>query len=1177
MKDPDAGMPGRGSTDPLWYKDAIIYELHVRAFADSNGDGIGDFAGLTAKLDYLQDLGVNTLWLLPFYPSPLKDDGYDIADYTRVHPDYGTLSDFRAFLREAHRRGLRVITELVLNHTSDQHPWFVRARQSPPGSRWRNWYVWSDTSDRYRNARIIFKDFEPSNWSWDPVAKSYFWHRFYAHQPDLNYDNPEVHKAMFQVVDFWLGMGVDGFRLDAVTYLYEREGTSCDNLPETHDFLRKLRKYVDDRYPGRVLLAEANLWPEDAVAYFGRGDECNMAFHFPIMARMFLAVHQEDRFPMVDILAQTPTLPETAQWALFLRNHDELTLEMVTDEERDYMHRVYAREREARINLGIRRRLAPLLGNNRKKMELLNALLFSLPGTPVIYYGDEIGMGDNIFLGDRNGVRTPMQWSGDRNAGFSRANAQRLYFPVVVDPEYHYEATNVEAQQANPHSLFWWMKRLLALSRRWKAFGRGSIELLAPENRKVLAFIRRYEDEVILVVANLSRFAQYVELDLGAYAGRVPVELFGHSEFPRVGEAPYLLTLGPHAFYWFGLQQAQETSTALRIQIVSRPLEVSGSWRSVFEGKVRQELERALQLSLPGRGWFPARSRRTKLVRISDVLPLTELGVDGALVLMEVDFHEGEPELFSFPLQFLSGAAAEKVKKEAPGDVIAELKVRTEAAPLEGILVDGLQDPQLVRTLADLPGRRTPLRLGSGKLLGLASPLPAPAAGASQVALAASPGKDGPHQTSFGLGNGLTLTWLRRLEEGPHPDVEASRILGACDPLPPIVPLAGHLEYQRKGKAPITLAILRRQLSGATDAWSYTLDALGRYFETIRSTPGALESLALKPKPTALSLGMAPPAELESLLGHHLESARILGERTASLHKSLMESDAGAGFTPEPFTPSDQRSIYQTLRKTATRVLPLLRRGPKLPTPASITDAKRVSLLEGRLLQAFQTILKKPLASVRIRCHGDLGLHHILSTGSDFVVADWSGLPTRSFLERRIKRSPIGDAAAMLNSFRRAANAALLAEEASGEVAPDRWPILELGASAWVASMRNSFLRSYVQAMAMGRDRLGPAEEVEHLLRIHLLEKVLEDLGSALGAKPAAGQAVRRDLHDLVEILDLFRPLSPGAADSAEAAEWAAFVKSVTGPPGPTPSSPLPGPPPAAGAAPTASPPPQAP
>ncbi|MBX6340880.1 MAG: maltose alpha-D-glucosyltransferase, partial [Thermomicrobiaceae bacterium] len=541
--------------DPLWYKDAIIYELHVRAFYDSNGDGIGDFRGLIEKLDYLRDLGVTAIWLLPFYPSPLRDDGYDIADYTNVNPAYGTLRDVRQLVREAHRRGLHVITELVCNHTSDQHPWFQRARRARPGTSTRNFYVWSDTTEKYKEARVIFKDFESSNWTWDPVAGAYYWHRFYSHQPDLNFDNPRVQQALFRVLDFWLEMGIDGLRLDAVPYLFEREGTNGENLPETHDFLKKLRRHVDEHFQHRMLLAEANQWPEEAVAYFGDGDECHMAFHFPLMPRMFMAIYMEDRFPIIDILNQTPPIPDSAQWALFLRNHDELTLEMVTDEERDYMYRVYATDPRARINLGIRRRLAPLLGNNRRRIELMNGLLFSLPGTPVIYYGDEIGMGDNIYLGDRNGVRTPMQWSADRNAGFSDAPRQSLYLPVISDAEYHYEAVNVEAQQNNPSSLLWWMKRLIALRKRYQAFGRGSLEFLQPENRKVLVFLRRYGDEQILVVANLSRFAQAVELDLSAHRGMVPVEMFGQVEFPPIGELPYFLTLGPHSFYWFRLEQ----------------------------------------------------------------------------------------------------------------------------------------------------------------------------------------------------------------------------------------------------------------------------------------------------------------------------------------------------------------------------------------------------------------------------------------------------------------------------------------------------------------------------------------------------------------------------------------------------------------------------------------------
>ena len=536
---------------PDWYRDAVIYELHVRAFSDSNEDGIGDFRGLIDKLDYLHDLGVTAIWLLPFYPSPLRDDGYDIADYRTVNPAYGNMRDVALLIRRAHERGLKVITELVLNHTSDQHPWFQRARRAPAGSRWRNFYVWNDNPELYRDARIIFSDFEASNWSWDPVASQYYWHRFYSHQPDLNFDNAEVRRALVSQVDHWLRLGVDGLRLDAVPYLYERQGTSCENLPETHGFLRDLRQHVDDHYPGRMLLAEANQWPEDAAEYFGDGDECHMAFHFPLMPRLFMAIQMEDRFPIIDILQQTPEIPDGCQWALFLRNHDELTLEMVTDEERDYMYRMYAHEREARINLGIRRRLAPLLGNDRSKIELMNGLLLSLPGTPVIYYGDEIGMGDNLYLGDRNGVRTPMQWTPDRNAGFSTADAAALYSPVIVDPVYGYQAVNVEAQERIPGSLLHWMRRILRVRHEFPAFGRGSLRFLAPENMRVLAYLRQHEGVTILCVVNLSRFAQYVELDLRAFDGMVPVEMIGHVRFPPIGELPYLLTFAPHGFYWF--------------------------------------------------------------------------------------------------------------------------------------------------------------------------------------------------------------------------------------------------------------------------------------------------------------------------------------------------------------------------------------------------------------------------------------------------------------------------------------------------------------------------------------------------------------------------------------------------------------------------------------------------
>src|ERR1700716_2172446 len=604
---------GQGSADttldPLWYKDAVIYELHVKTFHDSDGDGIGDFRGLIQKLDYLQELGITAIWLLPFYPSPLRDDGYDIADYYDVNPNYGTLDDFRAFHAASHERGLRVITELVINHTSDHNPWFQKSRRAAPGSPERDLYVWSDTLEKYKEARIIFKDFETSNWSWDPVAKAYYWHRFYSHQPDLNFDNPAVHALVEKVCDFWLGIGVDGLRLDAVPYLYERKNTSCENLPETHQYLRKLRAHVDAKFPNRMLLAEANQWPEDAVAYFGNGDESHMSFHFPLMPRMFMALQMEDRFPIIDILDQTPPIPEICQWAMFLRNHDELTLEMVTDEERDYMWRFYANDPTARINLGIRRRLAPLLANNRRKIELLNTLLFSMPGTPIIYYGDEIGMGDNFYLGDRNGCRTPMQWSPDRNAGFSKANAQRLFLPVIIDPEYHYEAINVENQQKNLSSLLWWTRRVIAMRKNFKAFSRGTLEFLYPDNAKVLAFLRKAENETVLVVVNLSRFAQSAELDLAAHAGCVPVEMFSRNAFPPIRKGGYTITLGPHSCYWFVLQ-AQSERRRLEKKRVVPTLKARPELQSLLEDGERARIEgEVLPDYIANCRWFGAKAR----------------------------------------------------------------------------------------------------------------------------------------------------------------------------------------------------------------------------------------------------------------------------------------------------------------------------------------------------------------------------------------------------------------------------------------------------------------------------------------------------------------------------------------------------------------------------------------
>ena len=796
--------------DSLWYKDAIIYQLHVKSFFDSDGDGVGDFKGLSRKLDYLQELGVSALWLMPFCRSPMRDDGYDISDYRAIHPAYGTLKDFRAFLKQAHERGLRVITELVLNHTSDQHPWFQRARRSKAGSPWRKWYVWSDTAQGFPEARVIFQDFESSNWTWDPVAGAYFWHRFYSHQPDLNYDNPKVRKAIHDIVDFWFGLGVDGLRLDAVPYLFEREGTNCENLPETHQFLKELRAHADAKFQDRILLAEANQWPEDAVAYFGEGDECHMAFHFPLMPRLFMAVHMEDSVPIRDILQQTPAISEPCQWAIFLRNHDELTLEMVTDEERDYMYRVYAQDPRMRINLGIRRRLFPLLGNHRRRTELVNALLFSLPGTPIIYYGDEIGMGDNVYLGDRDGVRTPMQWSTDRNAGFSQADPQKLFLPVIISPEYHCEVINVEVQKNNPHSVLWWMRRLISLRNKFKAFSRGSIEVLNPDNHRILAFVRRFQDERLLVVANLSRFVQYAELDLSSYQGMVPVELFGKAAFPAVQSTPYFLSIGPHSFFWFYLtpgQAAVEAVSKTPEAPVLPVLEVDPDWRHSFPGKAnRSALEEALSVFVTRSPWLGSRSRPLKRTSIHEVFTLIQESRQWYLVLLKAEYFGGDDELYAVPLTCADGPEAERLLIEHPSKAVATLKFKGGHAT--GLLADAAADPAFGALLLQafyqrrhIPGKRWHLRATTTPAFRTLQP------------------NDGafPSARIMPVERRNTMLRIRRpfhaqvhptTIPGINPDLEIGRLLTEKG-FPHCAPVAGALELQTDKGELMTIAVLQ--------------------------------------------------------------------------------------------------------------------------------------------------------------------------------------------------------------------------------------------------------------------------------------------------------------------------------------------------------------------------------
>jgi maltose alpha-D-glucosyltransferase / alpha-amylase len=1123
------------TSNPLWYKDAIIYQLHIRAFCDANEDGIGDFQGLTSKLDYLQDLGVNAIWLLPFYPSPWKDDGYDIADYQGVHPSYGTLHDFRVFLREAHERGLRVITELVLNHTSDQHPWFRRARTSPPGSRWRNFYVWSDTPDRYREARIIFKDFEPSNWTFDPVAKAYYWHRFYHHQPDLNCDSPDVRQAIYQTVDYWFGMGVDGMRLDAVPYLMEREGTNCENLPETHDFLKKLRAHVDERFQGRMFLAEANQWPEDAARYFGNGDECHGAFHFPLMPRMFIAVQMEDRFPIVDTLAQTPAIPDTCQWMLFLRNHDELTLEMVTEEERDYMYRVYARDPRARVNLGIRRRLAPLMGNNRRKIELLNALLLSLPGTPIIYYGDELGMGDNIYLGDRNGVRTPMQWNANRNAGFSNAGPQQLYLPLVADYEYHYETLNVETQQNNPNSLLAWMKRLIALRQQSPALEHGTLEMLHPNNAKVLAFVRRAGEERVLAVANLSRFPQYVELDLQSLQGHVPVELFGQGEFPPIGQNPYLLTLGAHAFYWFAVRQpatlrvptasapAQEAGKEVVLPVVT----VQGNWDDVFTNSACRALEKLLPAFLRGRRWFGGKARTIRAVNVWDVVPMRSVEMPGqvGMVLLRVEFDDGEPEGYLVPMAF--GDEEQLRSSESPGAsaMICRLEVEKGGARSAGVLYDAFGQEAFSRLLWEMIAGRRRFHGRQGSLVGR------PSRRFHRMRLqAAEPWKivaskaEQSNSTVF-YGDRFLLKVFRRLEEGVNPELEIETFLTDTMAFAHAPPLAGAIEYLVPRRGPVTIGVLEGFVHNQGDAWRYTRDTVDRYLENVlsRQPMPELPAALLPHEPLIQLAGERIPDLAESMFGPYLESAALLGRRTAEMHVALASETDLPHFGREPFSQLYQRSLYQAIRNLAGRTFTMLRHSlDHVPDDAGTTDSwstegKAIVARENQVFERLQRIVRQRIDAMRTRCHGDYHLGQVLYTGTDFVIVDFEGEPTRPISERQLKASPLRDVAGMLRSFDYACCSALAARTAGMVIGPEEAARLRAWTQFWTTWTSAAFLRAYLAVAAEQPFLPRQNESSQLLLDVYLLEKAMYELRYELNNRP---DWARIPLRGMLQLLD---------------------------------------------------------
>jgi maltose alpha-D-glucosyltransferase / alpha-amylase len=1087
-------QPG-SAADPLWFKDAIIYELHVRAFKDSNGDGIGDFPGLLQKMDYLQDLGITCLWLLPFFASPLKDDGYDISDYLNVHPMYGTIEDFRAVLDAAHDRGLQVMIELVVNHTSDQHPWFQRARQAPAGSPERDFYVWSDTEDKYKGVRIIFSDTERSNWTWDPVAKQFFWHRFFSHQPDLNYDNPKVIEEILKVMRYWLDMGVDALRIDAIPYLVERDGTSCENLPETHAAIKTLRREIDANYSGRALLAEANQWPTDVRPYFGDGDECHMAFHFPLMPRIYMALRQEDRLPITDIIAQTPSIPDTCQWGLFLRNHDELTLEMVTNDERDYMYIAYSADPRMRVNLGIRRRLAPLVDNNRRRIELLNSLLLSFPGTPILYYGDEIGMGDNIYLGDRNGVRTPMQWNADRNAGFSSATPARLYSPVIMDPVWGYEAINVEAQQGDPSSLLNWMRNMIALRKLFSVFGRGAIEFFDPANRKVLAYLRTYGDEQVLCVANLSRFAQPVDLDLSKLEGMVPVEMLGYVEFPAIERHPYRLTLAPYSFLWLELQPRVDAAKSAALDLAEQaPLNVSGGWEAICEGLGRQRLESVnFPEYLPKQRWFAAKSQRVKATRIVNWVALD--APQSALIVLEVQFDAGEPALYIVPLAMAFGDEANELRRTSPNAIVASVI----SAKVAGVLYDGIFSDHVCLELLSLIQNAREVRARHGivrgvrgnafqEILGTAGmPLPVRRISAEQS------------NTSFFFGDRFILKLFRHVEPGVNPDAEMGRYLTEKTTFDRTPPFAGAIELEASPDSePITIAMLQGLVPNEGDGWKWTIEELDRYFET--SAPLKFPENATAELGNPLELAEQPVSQMaKDNVGIYLDAAATLGRRTAEMHLALASRTDDPDFAPEPLTPESFQNVLLEFHQHASRVLDVLKERVSYLPDEVVEIAASVLSRRRRILDHFTSMHSNKFQTQRTRIHGDYHLGQVLRVKTDFEILDFEGEPARSLAYRRAKQSPLKDVAGMLRSFSYAAYASLINYAARH---PEDVSRLEPWAQLWEHSVAAAFLRAYRETAQGAAFLPTDSADFKELLEIFLLDKALYEVLYELNARP---------------------------------------------------------------------------
>ena len=1091
--------------DPLWYMDAIVYQLHVKAFFDSNGDGIGDFQGLTEKLDYIRDLGVNTIWVMPFYPSPLLDDGYDVADYHNVHPPYGTRRDFKRFVREAHERGLRVITELIVNHTSDQHPWFQAARRAPKGSTKRDYYVWSDDPNKYAGTRIIFTDTESSNWAWDPVAQQHYWHRFFSHQPDLNFDNPHVLRAVLRTMHFWLDMGVDGFRLDAIPYLVEREGTSNENNPETHAVVKQIRADLDANYTGKLLLAEANMWPEEVRQYFGDGDECHMAYHFPMMPRLYMSIAMEDRYPLVEILAQTPPIPANCQWAIFLRNHDELTLEMVTDRERDYMYRIFANDPRMRVNVGIRRRLAPLMENSRPKIELITFLLMTMPGAPILYYGDEIGMGDNIYLGDRNGVRTPMQWSPDRNAGFSRADPQRLFLPPVMDPVYGYEAVNVEAQLRNPSSLLHWTRRLVAMRRRYKAFGRGSIAFLEPGNRKVLAFVREHDGEAVLCVANLSRVPQAAELDLARFEGRVPVELIGQEAFPPVGKLPYLFTLAGHGYMALRLCTDAKPPGWHEQRLPQRRLPVlvlAPGWQQALErggreppkpgevlmhathDKLRDEI---LVPYLRARRWFAARNAPLADVRVAMVAPWKTANATWSITFMQADLADGSCQRYFVPLA-LDWETRDHDPVEAYG---ASAVARVRHRDRMGLFYAAFADPAFTRGLARAMGGGSEVALGPGRLRFSKTSLYAAQAGAIDEEVRV-PAVEQSNTAVF-FGNKLFLKGYRRMREGVNPELELGRFLTEAAPFPNIAPVLGAVEYVEDGQEPVTLAVLQKFVENQGDLWALTLQHLGRM-------------LAL-PQPAAADVADAGEAAATDF---HLGRMALLGRRVAELHRALAVRTGDPAFDPEPITERDAQAWKAAIGREMDASFAALEAAlPGLP-PALRDDAAQLARRRAALARRVRDATVAT-GVAKTRFHGDLHLGQVLVVQDDFIIVDFEGEPGRPVAERRAKSSVLRDVAGMLRSFSYAAHAARL--HRAGGVAASESALAAV--AVWEHGAARHFREGYLKAAEGLASVPGSAGAFEATLALFLIEKALYELRYELAQRP---DWVAIPLHGLLEL-----------------------------------------------------------